>query len=111
MPGISLNDMSINPDTISTGVNPVTVTYNCDIDEGSEGNVTVKLFVLSSLAVSFNIATWEDNLEVGNNVISTDRDILANSELSSDKTIRVRIHLEDKNGFISTRNTTITYNA
>ncbi len=111
MPGISLNDVSISPDTISTGVNPVTVTYDCDIDEGSEGAVTVKLFVLSSLAVSFDISTWEDNLSVGNNVVPTSRNILANSDLTSDKTIRIRIRLEDKNGLISTRNTTITYTA
>jgi hypothetical protein len=111
MPKIILNDFSITPDSFANGSTPVQVTYDCDIEDASQNPITAKLFVLSALAVSFDVSTWEDTLQPGNNVISTGRNILAHSNISEDKLIKIRIRLEDADGLVATQVTNITYSA
>lgn len=79
------------------------------MDEASQTPVTVKLFVLSSLAVSFDVAVFNDDLTVGNNDKSTDREIFAHSNISSDKIIKIMIRVEGADGGVSSRSTNITY--
>jgi hypothetical protein len=106
---IVINSFSIVPGEIVTGENEVEVIYECELDDAGKNPVVVKLFVLSSLAVSFDVATWDDQLQSGANTVSTARIILANSVLTTEKQIKIKIRLEDSTGSVSSLNTFITY--
>jgi hypothetical protein len=110
MPGIVITDFSISPSEISSGDNPVSVEYTCKNTGDASSSVKVKLFVLSTLPVSFDVASFDDELAPGDNKHTNERTIHAHADISSEKIIRLKIQVEDMDGnILHSRNTTVRY--